>query len=100
MATTRDQRATGAETKSLRRLQDGRLDEAQTDAMRREVWALWSGHRDVWAICVGTDDEDRTFVLFDIGDGAEAFPAFLTIEALGGFKVPLRTCVVGCIVPY
>ncbi|AGO85507.2 hypothetical protein psal_cds_1207 [Pandoravirus salinus] len=79
---------------------DGRLTEKQVEAMRAELWAQWSGHRDVWSISVDTRDEGPPLVIFGVGHDAQPFPASLPIVALGGFEVPLRIEVVGSIVPY
>ncbi|AVK75476.1 hypothetical protein pqer_cds_1054 [Pandoravirus quercus] len=84
----------------LRPVPDGRLTDQQVEAMRAELWTQWSGHHDVWGISVQTDDEGRHFIIFDLGDDAQPFPASLPIAALGGFEVPLRTFVVGRIVAY
>lgn len=90
----------GCEPASLGPVLDGRLTDRQVEALRDELTAQWSGHPDVWGVHVGTDDQGRHFAGFDLGYGARPFPDRLPIAALGGFEVPLRTCVVGRIVAY
>lgn len=85
---------------SLGPVLDGRLTDGQVEALRDELRTQWSGHRDVWAVYVGTDDQGRHFAGFDLGDDAQPFPDRLPIAALGGFEVPLRTCIVGRIIAY
>lgn len=91
---------TESEPTSLGPVLDGRLTDRQVEALRDELMTQWSGHRDVWGVYVSTDDQGRHFVGFDLGDNAQPFPDRLSIAALGGLEVPLRTCVVGRIIPY
>ncbi|WBR14485.1 hypothetical protein pkur_cds_310 [Pandoravirus kuranda] len=68
-------------------------------AVRCEAMSMWGGHRDVWAISVQADDRGEPFVLISLGDDAAPFPDVLRVQALDGRAVPLRTEVVGKIVP-
>nr|UDO47615.1 hypothetical protein [Pandoravirus massiliensis] len=68
-------------------------------AVRREIVTAWSAHPDVWAISVQCDANGEPFALFGLGDNAAHFPNTLVVDALNGCVVPLRTEVVGRIVP-
>nr|UMO79670.1 hypothetical protein [Pandoravirus aubagnensis] len=70
------------------------------EVVRREVASVWGGHPDVWAISVQADAQGEPFVLLGLGYDAGPFPDTLAVEALNGRVVPLRTEVVGEIVPF